>query len=76
MCYSIVTEATILNYKCFGIFRCGIPMLPKQHGLPTQCFISAEVVDWCYYHVKGVKGVKSAMEMLQVCTLKGLNNLC
>lgn len=44
---------------------CGIPMLPKQHGLPTQCFISAEVVDWCYYHVKGVKGVKSAMGVLQ-----------
>ncbi|XP_053383864.1 GATOR complex protein Iml1-like [Mercenaria mercenaria] len=44
---------------------CGIPMLPKQHGLPTQCFISAEIVDWCYYHVKGVKGVKTAMDMLQ-----------
>ncbi|XP_052798952.1 GATOR complex protein Iml1-like isoform X2 [Mya arenaria] len=45
--------------------ECGIPMLPKQQGLPNQSFISAEVVEWCYYHVKGVKGVKHAMEVLQ-----------
>lgn len=51
-------------------------MLPKQHGLPIQCFISAEVVDWCYYHVKGVRGVKSAMDLLQVHNdLQLINNI-
>lgn len=44
---------------------CGIPMLPKQLGLPQQSFISAEIVEWCYYHVKGIKGISTSMEMLQ-----------
>ncbi|XP_052240462.1 GATOR complex protein Iml1-like isoform X2 [Dreissena polymorpha] len=44
---------------------CGIPMLPKQLGLPHKCFISAEIVDWFYYHVKGVKSVKHVMNLLQ-----------
>jgi len=72
-CKLILNSSSIVVYHwihdCLVLARCGIPMLPKQVGLPKQSFISAEVVEWCYYHVKGVKGVKQAMVMLQVTGL-------
>ena len=62
----MTTQVRLLIYTDFCYFRSGIPRLPKQHGLPPNCFISAEVVEWCFQHVKGVNTVKCAISLLQV----------
>ena len=49
-------------------------MLPKQHGLPPQCFISAEAVEWCVHHIKGITTVRSAIALLQVTVVNNSKN--
>jgi hypothetical protein len=44
--------------------------LSKQPGLPHNCFISEEAVNWCIQEVDGVKNLTSAIALMQVCLLK------
>ena len=43
----------------------GLPLLSKQPGLPHNCFISEEAVNWCIQEVDGVKNLTSAIALMQ-----------
>ncbi|KAK3094846.1 hypothetical protein FSP39_006992 [Pinctada imbricata] len=44
----------------------GIPLLSKQPGLPENCFVSADAVDWCIKTLQDVKTIKQAVLVMQV----------
>ncbi|XP_062606005.1 GATOR1 complex protein DEPDC5-like isoform X1 [Saccostrea cucullata] len=43
----------------------GLPMIPKQTGLPESCFISEEAVDWCIQNIQEVKDISSGITLMQ-----------
>ncbi|XP_055084696.1 GATOR complex protein DEPDC5 isoform X2 [Periophthalmus magnuspinnatus] len=50
----------------------GVQLLPEQKGLPTNCFISAEVVHWLVNHVEGVATQGMAVDIMQKMLEEGL----
>ena len=70
--YYLLIEEAYIQYsfiKFRYIFRFGLPLLSKQPGLPHNCFISEEAVNWCIQEVDGVKNLTSAIALMQVCLL-------
>lgn len=47
-------------------YRTGVQLLPEQKGLPLNCFISAEVVQWLVNNVEGVATHGMAVDIMQV----------
>ncbi|XP_056008596.1 GATOR complex protein DEPDC5-like isoform X2 [Ostrea edulis] len=43
----------------------GLPMIPKQTGLPENCFIAEEAVDWCIQNIQEVKDVGAGIHLMQ-----------
>jgi hypothetical protein len=41
-------------------------MIPKQTGLPDNCFIAEEAVDWCIQNIQEVKDVCGGINVMQV----------
>ncbi|CAC5397004.1 DEPDC5 [Mytilus coruscus] len=43
----------------------GLPLLSKQPGLPHNCFIAEEAVNWCVQEVDGIKTITAAILLMQ-----------
>ncbi|XP_076106602.1 GATOR complex protein Iml1-like isoform X2 [Mytilus galloprovincialis] len=43
----------------------GLPLLSKQPGLPHNCFIAEEAVNWCVQEVEGIKTITAAIVLMQ-----------
>lgn len=63
----MMTTSTPLNKVIEGMMdkTTGLPFLSKQPGLPHNCFISFDAVDWCKHVIHGVKTVSNAVAFMQ-----------